>query len=397
MSASAPAQAVPDQLTYDRAIEQINAGNVQAGARLLGELARATRDDELRSLCLYRLGEVLEQLGQVEQAYGLWYELGHKPAVRRNATDLTARMRVLNLFDEHGLRLRPPDFPPKVQIEITNRCNLRCVMCTRNQLTRPTADLSLTHFRRIADECSREPGVLLSLFFLGEPLLHPQLEEMVAHLHAVRERSAVPLRFAIQTNGMLLTRARARALLAAGLREISFSVDGLEGDLERVRPGARYEVVERNILDLLALRGELGLTDLHVAIAKLCDDPQADEVRRFLERWQERVDEIRLLPITKVAGNAFLNAAGEIERIGAEPMAGIRRYCGQGARLLVLADGRYAFCFTDINGDIDLGHVEQESIREVWNAPRMAALRAQIQAADYSGLKPCATCPLTAS
>ena len=335
---------VANQSDYRRAVEMLAHGQVQAGSHALGEIARRTHDDQLRSTCLHSLGEVLHQLKLPNEAYRVWYRLAHKPRDLRNGSDVSARCRVVQMFDQAGLRLIPPDFPPKIQVEITNRCNLKCVMCTRNQMTRPVADLPVEYLKRIADECCVEPGSGLMLFFLGEPLLHPRLEEMVAYLNAVKDSSPVRMGFALQTNGMLLTRQRARALIEAGLRVVYISVDGLEGDLERIRPGARYPIVERNILDLVALRQELGCTDMHVCISKLCDDPKAEEVQRFCQRWKGRVDGIYLNGITKVAGNSYMGADGELHRVGPDECAPRRAYCSQGQRLLVLSNGDYGFC-----------------------------------------------------
>ncbi len=371
----------------------LQAGSVQAGTDLLADLAIRTQDDLLKSQCQYNLGEVLEQLGQVRDAYQIWYRLAHRPIELRNRADYQARLKVMRLFDAHGLLLQPPDFPPKVQIEVTNRCNLRCIMCTRNQMQRPTADLSLEHLRLVADQCATGPGCAVLLFFLGEPLLHPQLDEMIAYLDTVKDRTPIRMGFGIQTNAMLLSKDRARRLLEAGLRHICCSVDGLEGDLDQIRPGAEYAVVERNILNLLELRQQLQLSDLRIEISKLCDDRNSDEVQRFLARWRDRVDHVFTPGISKVAGNSYLDGAGNIQAVEAGRPNRDRRYCGQGQRLLVLADGRYAFCCSDINGLFDLGHVTERSVSEVWHSDEVARIRAQVLRADYAGLEPCASCP----
>lgn len=382
-----------DVADAERAFALVGTDQLQQGAHLLGEIACRTHSDELRSQCLHGLAQVLEHVGEVSRAYELWYQLAHKPPAQRNRYDVSARTQVMRVFDALGLRVPPPDFPPRVQLEVTNRCNLRCIMCTRNQMRRPVGDLAFEHFRTVADQCSTEPGAVLLLYFLGEPLLHPRLDEMVAYLASVRHRADPPLKFGVQTNGMLLTRQRAAALVRAGLRNFHFSVDGLAGDLERIRPGARYDVVERNILDLLALRQEQGLDDLEVDITKLCDDREADEVKRFLARWEGVVDQVNLTEITRVAGNAYLDATGEIRTVPAATAAPRRVYCGAGQRLLVLASGEFGFCHGDVNGEIRLGHVEQYSIRQVWNAPEIQAVRERIVRADYDGLPPCAKCP----
>ena len=73
-----------DRTDHQRALELLKAGQVQAGARLLGEVAGRTADELLHSNCTYNLGEVLEQLGQTDEAYCIYYLQAHKPLERRN-------------------------------------------------------------------------------------------------------------------------------------------------------------------------------------------------------------------------------------------------------------------------------------------------------------------------
>ena len=378
-------------------MQLLRTNRVSEGASLLGEIARQSPDELQRSLCLYNLGEVLERLGRGERAYRTWYDLAHKPPDQRNKFDLLARARVLRMFESAGLRLPVPDFPPKVQLEITNRCNLRCIMCTRNQMSRPSGDMSFETFQKIADEVSIEPGTVVCLYFLGEPLLNKQLERMVAYLTEVSARSPVRLEFGIQTNGMLLTKERSRSLLEAGLREFAVSIDGLENDLERIRPGASYPVVEQNVLDLIALGREMGIDELIVQVSKLCDDPNAGEVRRFRQRWEPRVQKVNLLGISKVEGNAYLTADGNIQTVEGRPAPTQRVYCGHGQRLLVHWNGDFAFCCGDINHGLALGHVRDRSLRDVWHSEQIRRIRRKIFAADYAGLPACLACPHSGS
>jgi len=304
-----------------------------------------------------------------------------------------ARVRVLRMFESAGLRLPVPDFPPKVQLEITNRCNLRCIMCTRNQMSRVLGDMIFEIFRKVADEMGGEPGTVVCLYFLGESLLNRELERMVTYLKEVSGQSPVKLEFGIQTNGMLLTKARSRSLLEAGLREFAISLDGLEGDLERIRPGASYPVVERNVLDLIALGRDMGLDDLIVKVCKLCDDPDAEEVRRFRRRWEPRVQAVHLLGISKMEGNAYLGADGSIHTVGGRPAPTRRIYCGHGQRLLVHWNGDLAFCCGDINHGLELGHIRDRSLRDTWHSAQIREIRRKILAADYAGLDACLACP----
>ena len=69
-----------DARQYRHAVELLGTGELQAGARVLSELALNTADDSLHSRALFNLAEVLEQLGDVDKAYETWYAL---PTSRR--------------------------------------------------------------------------------------------------------------------------------------------------------------------------------------------------------------------------------------------------------------------------------------------------------------------------
>ena len=393
MSGTVRTKPAQEARLYHRAVELLDRGDPAGGARLLGRIAKQTENDQLRSQCVYNIGEVLTALGQADEAYRTYYALAHKPPDQRHDFDLHARCRVMEMFANRALRLQPPDFPPKVQVEITNRCNLRCVMCPRTHMTRPQGHLTLDTFRQIADQCADDAGCVLSLFFLGEPLLNPELPRMIEYLESVRGRSPVPPAYGLQTNGTLLTRERSEALLRAGLREISISLDATDDTLERVRPGASYAAIERHIAELLRAADELGIDDLNVTIAKLCDDPQSAEAASFRDRWSGRVAQVHLMPINKIEGLSFLAADGSIREVGEKEHGPPRAYCGEGARLLIHWNGDFGFCCNDINGELELGNIRNRGIREAWNSPEMRRIRRKIAAADYTGLSACYKCP----
>ena len=84
----------PTASDYERAIRIINAGRLQEGTARLGEIARRTMDDELRSQCLYSLGEVLYQLNQhgdpLDHGSGFGDQAArgfHRPARREQVVD----------------------------------------------------------------------------------------------------------------------------------------------------------------------------------------------------------------------------------------------------------------------------------------------------------------------
>lgn len=112
-------------------------------------------------------------------------------------------------------------FPFKVralhQIELSSRCDLRCVYCPSPQImagkfpNRPPVDMSLNHFagaiEHVAYYVTRGTQHEVNLAGIGESTLHPQLDQFLAH---ARER--LPhLPFVMATNGLNIAKDEAIA------------------------------------------------------------------------------------------------------------------------------------------------------------------------------------------
>ena len=156
------------------------------------------------------------------------------------------------------------EHPSKLFVEVTSRCNMSCAMCVKQTSggADPEGDLSMPLFRALAPAF---PG--LDAFILngvGEPLLHPQLEEMI---RAARERMPTEGWVGFQSNGLLLTDVRAVSLASAGLDRICFSIDGVSPEtFRKVRKGGEIEGVERALAAMAAAKNHCGRPDLQVGV-----------------------------------------------------------------------------------------------------------------------------------
>ena len=83
----------------------------------------------------------------------------------------------------------------KIYLEITNRCNLSCSFCLRSG--RAKSFMRTEDFRVILGKIEAHTDHL-ALHVLGEPLLHPELDELLA---LCREHN---LKVNLTTNGTLL-------------------------------------------------------------------------------------------------------------------------------------------------------------------------------------------------
>ena len=150
------------------------------------------------------------------------------------------------LIDGGGndLRLRNPvTHLSKVYIEQTNRCNLECRTCIRNVWDEPLGQMSSATFARIVDglrNVSPPPTVFFGGF--GEPLVHPDIVEMVAQAKALGSRVE------LITNGTLLTKNLSKQLIEAGLDMLWVSLDGATPEsYADVRLGAALPEVLSNL------------------------------------------------------------------------------------------------------------------------------------------------------
>ncbi len=121
------------------------------------------------------------------------------------------------------------DKKPVVVWNVTQACNLKCIHCYAHAVDR-SVDKELTHEQGLAvlDDLARF-GVPVVLFSGGEPLVRPDLLDLVRH--AVKRG----MRAVISTNGTLITRETAEALEDIGLSYVGVSLDGMEEVNDRFR------------------------------------------------------------------------------------------------------------------------------------------------------------------
>lgn len=147
-------------------------------------------------------------------------------------------------------------------MEVTAACNLRCHMCLvryRPPLDRVRNSFNHDDFRALVDG---NPSLRrITLQGLGEPLLAPHLFEMI-ELAASR---GIDVGF--NSNGTLLTRAKAERLVRSGLAWLHVSVDGATaGTYESIRDGARFLRVKANLAGLMEVKRSLGASRPEVQI-----------------------------------------------------------------------------------------------------------------------------------
>jgi len=121
------------------------------------------------------------------------------------------------------------DKKPVVVWNVTRRCNLKCVHCYAHADAAAAPD-ELTRAEGLAllDDL-KTFGVPVVLFSGGEPLMRPDLLDLVSHT------AAAGMRAVISTNGTLISPEVALRLKDLGLSYVGISLDGLEPTHDRFR------------------------------------------------------------------------------------------------------------------------------------------------------------------
>ena len=249
----------------------------------------------------------------------------------------------------------------KIYLEIGNICNLRCSFCPGTK--RAPRMLTPEKFHILASRV-RDYTEYLYFHLMGEPLLHPQLPALLA------EAERLAFKVMITTNGTLLPEKGRLLLASPSIHKVNLSLQSFEanssGEMESYLRGCVDFVKEaafRGILCEFRLWNQGGL------------DSRNQEILTFLHRafpdpWQESRngqklgDRVWLDP-----GERFDWPKLELEELRQTGFCyGLRDQIG------ILCDGTVVPCCLDHNGDIPLGNLFEQELREILESPRARAV-----------------------
>lgn len=179
---------------------------------------------------------------------------GRAPAAPARASEVDFVLRQLDKWVERGLGKlegRGPEPLKELHLELTHRCNLRCVMCHHWELPYKdrgsvARELDLAELRRFVDASKLLDGIEIVVLTGGEPWLKRDIAEIVEYLAGRFPKARVGVLTNFWNTEMLrfhLGRLRERGVKNLWLGS---SLDGLEATHDRVRgrPGAFKGLLE---------------------------------------------------------------------------------------------------------------------------------------------------------
>ncbi len=198
------------------------------GTGLLGRLVQRELDKLAR-----RLERAGRPIGTREG--GLIYNLYQTPL---------PSLRFVNAMSRVIMQGRRPYRPTTCTLQVTARCQLNCYHCSAARYRTPKrAELTTEEFKSVIRQ-AEDLGVYNIVLTGGEPLLHPDLLEIIQYVN--RDRAQAQM----FTNGLLIDDQTARRLADAGLYAAMVSIDDprsevheslrcVKGGFEKAIAGAR--------------------------------------------------------------------------------------------------------------------------------------------------------------
>lgn len=145
-----------------------------------------------------------------------------------------------------------PYLPFTLGIETGNICNLKCPLCPtgRDDPAMKKGFMELSLFEKMIDEL-KDSLLLINLYSWGEPLLNPDLIEIIRYAKSVKK----DIKIITSTNLNIKNDALLERLIKSGIDEIIVSCDGAtQNTYEKYRAGGDFNLLMCNIKYLVSLK-----------------------------------------------------------------------------------------------------------------------------------------------
>jgi sulfatase maturation enzyme AslB (radical SAM superfamily) len=325
-----------------------------------------------------------------------------------------------------------------LQVEPTDQCNLKCTMCAPHRdgweqiHGVPKGYLSVPLWKSILEDLAASGHSFDHIIFqwLGDPLLHPQIEDLIAQTAVHLAGKVGYLR--IDTNGILLDSRRIDALLSCGMGGsppllIVFSLDAASAETYgKVKGRSHFSRVQRNIREVVRRRRQLGVEcRINLQLQFVVQEGNAGETKAFMDYWCDLLgcqgglwhDEIMFkrlsvdggaqgqaeadaLYASSIFGQGIEASERQGVQIGVWEKRPWQRDDGhQGGRSacpglwmtpVIRHDGALMMCCADLRGELRLGSLSESSFSELWFGEQAVAHRLDHLRGDFKG--PCISC-----
>jgi len=270
------------------------------------------------------------------------------------------------------------EFPRTVLIDNINACNLRCSMCDHVHIKdyRKIQVMDVDLYRKIIDEIAREnPDTRIWQIFFGDPFM---CRDMPWRVHYAKDKGIRDV--VLNTNGVLMSPEKGRAVIAAGLDAMYVGVDAARAETyEKIRVGGNYDKAVRNVLAYRDALREIGRPEQKLFVQFVVSDINEDQVDAFKDFWAGQGVNVKIRPKISWAGLVDATNLRTNDLVDRKPCYWLMQ------TINICADGRVALCSADIHCRVPCGDVTSSSIKKIWQT-RLRELRAMHSEGRFDAL-----------
>jgi radical SAM protein with 4Fe4S-binding SPASM domain len=260
-------------------------------------------------------------------------------------------------------------------------CNFKCTFCPTGyrdliaETGRFQGVMKYDLFQKIVDDLGafEQTIKVLRMYKDGEPLLNKRFADMVAYAKRAGHIEYIDT----TTNGTFLQPERMGPILEAGIDKINISVDGMSEETYARFTGFKFDFAQL-VDNVKWIYANKGACEIAVKIpGELITD---DERKLFFDTFGDHCDRIFVENFApcwpefdtekhtgiKISKGIYQQDIGDTDTCP---------YIFYGYS--VNADGLVSSCFLDWGRKLIIGDVCAQSMKEIWNSPRMNALRLQ--------------------
>lgn len=262
-----------------------------------------------------------------------------------------------------------------VAIEPTTSCNLSCSECpSGNKLfSRPTGKINIDLYKTIIDKIAKHL-VYITLYFQGEPFLHPDFFEMVK---IARKKK---IYVATSTNAHFLSKENALLTIDSGLSRLIVSLDGIDAETYlKYRKGGDFDKVLQGIKNLTNAKKQQKSQHPYVILQFIVfatNEHQINEVK--LMGKELNVDEVQIKTAqiyNYEKGNSLIpqnRKYSRYKKIAENEYILKKRIQNKCLRMwqsaVITWDGRVVPCCFDKDAKFNMGNLKTQTFNEIWNS-----------------------------
>ncbi len=251
----------------------------------------------------------------------------------------------------------------KVNIEISNICNLQCSFCP--EVIREKQIMHPDLFRRVIEQVAPLTKQV-ALHLMGDPLVHPKLENLIniCHEHEVK--------IFLVTNGVLMRDQHQELLLHPAIRQVNFSLHSFTDNFPDQDPTSYLEKIFKFTERAFVVRPDLyinyRLWNLQQTVGS--GSQNLDFLSRIEKRFQTQIKsdvDVRFQKSIPVVNRLYVNFDTEFVWPALDlPVIGEHGTCyGLTNHFGVLVDGTVVPCCLDKEAAIPLGKIQDQTIVDI--------------------------------